>query len=143
VTRFVRLHPHGRDIDPRGRLRLEYDPSHGNAYLVDENVLPEHILNPDARHAKISDDISLRPCEVQWLLEALADLAAHMAPQLVEDAEFDRRRGMATDRIRALADIVDAALAWRQGDSAAALVKSIDAAAAEGHVVLPPDRSRV
>lgn len=75
------------------------------------------------------------------ITDELPKVLAAMAPQLVAEAAQDRRVVGSTDAVRARAAIIDAALAWRQGGSAMALVAAIDAAAAEGHVTLPSDRS--
>lgn len=75
--RFVLMfHPDPKD--PNGRLRLDWDSDFGNAILADENTLPEHVDDPDARHVVTLATMQLtREC-VRWLHEATGELLAMM-----------------------------------------------------------------
>lgn len=93
MTRFVRLFRYDPIKDPGARIRLEYDPDWGNAILSDEDVHPEQVSNPDARHVTVLDSLDLTTTGMRWLATATAELAAIMERQDAADqAEVDAMR---------------------------------------------------
>jgi hypothetical protein len=60
-----------------------------NAELIEEQVLPERVMRPDAnRIVSKGERIMLTTAEARWLLEALADLVPLME---ADDAETQRK----------------------------------------------------
>lgn len=77
--RLVLMRPIGDD-SPGGRLRIEVDASEGAGALTEvaaEQVHPEQINNPDARHTRRRTTILLTDDEVDWAIESLIAVREH------------------------------------------------------------------
>ncbi len=82
MIRFVRILPVGDPEVPGGRLRLDYDPDNtGAVVLADEDVPPEQLANPDARHAVSVGNIDLTGDRIAWLHDQLGELRAALAAE--------------------------------------------------------------
>ena len=93
MTRFVRLFSYDPVGDPTSRLRLEYDPDDGLAYLCSETVLPEQRDNPDNRRCKKEARHGFITSEVLWLAKELTELGAIMSRADADaQAELDAKR---------------------------------------------------
>ena len=84
IPRFVKLWRSDPE-DDRTRLRLEFPAEAGlkvenlpGAYaeLVDERVLPEQLMNPDARHVRVLGRICINRNDMERLHAALGELLA-------------------------------------------------------------------
>lgn len=86
MTRFVRIYHDSRD-DPGSRIRVDYDPDDTGAFIVaDENVLPEHTQNPDARRVQAIGGIELDSGSARWLRDTLIALCNHLDAEGGEDS---------------------------------------------------------
>lgn len=77
--RIVLMRPLGED-SPGGRLRIERDASDGAGALtefVGEQVHPEQLGNPDARHTRRRTTILLTDDDVDWAIESLIAVREH------------------------------------------------------------------
>lgn len=139
MINFVSLHP---DTDcPGTRMRLQYaSDGYQLAQLLEERVLPEQVLNADARNLSVlAGPLPLAPSDVEWLHTATGDLLATMLPDLTHDAAADRRITGGTDRLRAISAVLQAALEWRRGGRVAPLIAALDLLVAEGHALPVPE----
>lgn len=82
MSSFDRLLPHPLGVATGSRLHLSCDNLSNPDFinLIDEDVLPEQVANPEARHVKWIGHVELTPKSAKWLRDALAELCA----------EFDR-----------------------------------------------------
>lgn len=95
--RFVRIWAGPVDRGMASRLRVDFDPDFGDAILADENVLPEKVLDPDARRVDTLASITLSLGQARFLAAALAEMVSEMETAIDRDqAWVDRRRGKVT-----------------------------------------------
>lgn len=80
--RFARIYRYDPIKDPRARIRLDYDPDFGNAILSDEDMLVEHVDNPDARCIDVLCSMQLTTECVRWLHRVTGELLLEMEKRL-------------------------------------------------------------
>ncbi|HET9893167.1 MAG TPA: hypothetical protein VFQ42_22005 [Mycobacterium sp.] len=125
--------------DPGCRLRLQYDPEFdsGIAILAYETVAPDRVLDADAPVRSVHGNFDPQSHELEWLIDAASDVLAVMYPHKADEADFDRRRGLATSRLNAREHVLRAALAYAGSSSdenLKALRSSVEVFQAEAHV---------
>lgn len=91
--RFVEMFRYDPVKDPSARLRLDYDPDHGNAILADENVHPEQVDNPDVNHVETLATMQLTAPMMRWLATHISKLADKMERDVAKANErLDARK---------------------------------------------------
>jgi len=83
MTEFVRIHPQmmtPHQKAPDGWRLVLRRPEDENAELLEEQVLPECVMKPDAQVVLDERDrIMLTTCETEWLLNALGEMLGDCA----------------------------------------------------------------
>lgn len=97
--RFIRVLPTEPNAKPGERYRIERGAGEANAWIVEEEVWPEKVHNPDANHIREThDSLLMTPDHQAWFHGALRDLlgiddlVGRISKAWRELREFDEKR---------------------------------------------------